>query len=202
MAFNNVPVNGWPQIKKLEELDVIAKKVDGMPVFSSTDRDWLDEWESKLPELPADPETDGVKVLTATTESGETTKSWEEPESSTWDYSTSEVDTGQKWIDGKDIFCKVYNNIQLTNSTDVTVDANFGSDKNIIKFEGVGHYSHNDVMHYAGLGNYMSTNDKAFPRVDGNVLKIIVDNDWSEWTCHFIIYYTKPEAQQTRKRGK
>lgn len=80
MAFNNVPVNGWPQIKQLGELDALAKKVDNMPVFSSTDRDWLDEWENKLPELPADPETDGVKVLTATTESGETVKSWESPQ--------------------------------------------------------------------------------------------------------------------------
>lgn len=26
---------------------------------------------------------------------------------SSWDYSTSEVNTGQKWIDGKDIYCKV-----------------------------------------------------------------------------------------------
>lgn len=26
---------------------------------------------------------------------------------SSWDYSTSEVDTGQKWIDGKTIYCKV-----------------------------------------------------------------------------------------------
>lgn len=26
---------------------------------------------------------------------------------SSWDYSTSEVNTGQKWIDGKDIYCRV-----------------------------------------------------------------------------------------------
>ena len=32
-------------------------------------------------QLPEDPETDGVKVLTATTTSGETVKSWEDPES-------------------------------------------------------------------------------------------------------------------------
>ena len=27
--------------------------------------------------------------------------------SSSWDYSTTETDTGQKWIDGKEIYCKV-----------------------------------------------------------------------------------------------
>lgn len=202
MAFNNVPVNGWPQIKKLEELDAIAKKVDNMPVFSSTDRDWLDEWESKLPELPADPETDGVKVLTATTESGETTKSWEEPESSTWDYSASEVDTGQKWVDGNNIYCKVYNNVQLSNGTDVILDANFGTDKNLIKIEGVGSYTTDNVKTSVPLSNYLPGNDKAIPKVTNGVLLVEIKDNWSAWTCHFIVYYTKTEVQQTRKRGK
>lgn len=130
MAFNNVPANGWPQIKQLEELDAIAKKIDDLPTFTSTDRDWLDEWESRLPELPADPETDGVKVLTATTESGETTKSWEDPESGVVDYSTIEVNTGRKWIDGKDIYSVVIDfesNITLPNNTlyDTELDYSF-----------------------------------------------------------------------------
>lgn len=118
MAFNNVPANGWPQIKKLEELDAIAQKIDNLPTFTSTDRDWLDDWESKLPELPADPETDGVKVLTATTESGETVKSWEEPTNGGVDYSTDEVNTGRKWIDNNDIYSVV-----LTFNTPLEVSA-------------------------------------------------------------------------------
>lgn len=62
----------------LAALDAIAQQIEDMPAYTSSDRAWLDEWENKLPELPADPETDGVKVLTATTTSGETVKSWEE----------------------------------------------------------------------------------------------------------------------------
>lgn len=31
-----------------------------------------------------------------------------------WNYSTSEVNTGQKWIDGKDIYCTVITGINLT----------------------------------------------------------------------------------------
>ena len=201
MSFNNVPVNGWPQIKQLEELDALAKKVDNMPVFSSTDRDWLDEWESKLPELPADPETDGVRVLTATTESGETTKSWEEPESNTWNYSTSEINTGQKWIDDKDIYCRVYNNVTLTNNTNVIVDANFGTDKNIVRIEGVGSYTTDGTKTSVPLSNYLTGNDKAMPKVSDGVFLVEVKDDWSIWNCHFIVYYTKTEAQ-TRKRGK
>ena len=103
MSFNSVPVNGWPQIKDLEKLDAIAKQIEDMPTFSSTDRAWLDDWESKLPELPADPETDGVKVLTATTEDGETVKSWEEQQAGEYRvYSTTPITIG-KWIDNRDV---------------------------------------------------------------------------------------------------
>lgn len=91
----------------LKALDALAQQIEDMPAYTSSDREWLDEWESKLPELPEDPETDGVKVLTATTTSGETVKTWEEPESGgVPDYSTTEQATGQKWIDGKDIYFK------------------------------------------------------------------------------------------------
>lgn len=107
MSFNNVPANGWPQIKDLEKLDAIAKEIENLPTFTSSDRAWMNEWEQKLPELPEDPETDGVKVLTATTTSGETIKSWETPENVNLDYSTTEHNTGVKWIDGKDIYSKV-----------------------------------------------------------------------------------------------
>ncbi|MBO5957316.1 MAG: hypothetical protein J6Q39_07155 [Bacteroidales bacterium] len=68
-----------------------------MPVFTSNDRVFLED-------LPGYPVTDGKKVLTATTESGETSLTYEEPEAGTVDYSTTEQATGQKWIDGKEIY--------------------------------------------------------------------------------------------------
>lgn len=130
MAFNNVPVNGWPQIKDLEKLDALAKQIEDMPTFSSSDRAWLDEWEDKLPELPEDPETDGVKVLTATTEDGETVKSWEDPASGGFNYSTTEQNTGRKWVDNKDIYVKVYNlETPLSLASQTWTDSGFdGSD--------------------------------------------------------------------------
>lgn len=122
MSYNTVPVNGWPQIKKLEELDAIAQQIADMPTFTSSDRAFLADlpaypetdgtkvltattssgettlsYEDKS-DLPADPETDGTRVLTATTESGETVLSWEDKVSSA-DYSTTEQATGRKWLD-------------------------------------------------------------------------------------------------------
>lgn len=41
------------------------------------------------------------------------------PEPTTWDYSTTETDTKQKWTDGKEIYCKV---LQPTITGSITVD--------------------------------------------------------------------------------
>lgn len=128
MAFNNVPVNGFPQIKELEKLDALAKQIEDMPTFSSSDRAWLDEWEEKLPELPADPETDGVKVLTATTESGETVKSWKKPEIPIASASTLggvkvgnglniNAETGVLSVDGSDITVSYSEQYSVTEMT-------------------------------------------------------------------------------------
>lgn len=39
---------------------------------------------------------------------------------SSWDYSTTEVNTGQKWIDGKDIYCCVINNVNDNSLIDLS----------------------------------------------------------------------------------
>ena len=85
--------------EKLAQLNEIAQKVDDMPTFTSDDRAFLAG-------LPGFPTEDGKKVLTATTESGETSLDYEEVEAGAVNYSTSEQATGQKWIDGKDIYFK------------------------------------------------------------------------------------------------
>jgi hypothetical protein len=41
MSFNTIPENGWPQLKKLQEL---AEKVGAMPTFTSTDKAALEEF--------------------------------------------------------------------------------------------------------------------------------------------------------------
>lgn len=140
MSWNNVPVNGWPQIKDLEKLDAIASQIENMPTFTSSDRAFLEDlpaypdtdgakmltattsegntslsYEDIPEELPADPESDGTRVLTATTSSGSTVKSWEAYQNNP-DFSTTEQKTGQKWIDGKDIYFCTYTGLTITTS--------------------------------------------------------------------------------------
>lgn len=141
MSFNNVPANGWPQIKDLEKLDAIASQIENMPTFTSNDRAFLEDlpaypdtdgtkmltattsegntslsYEDIPEELPADPQSDGTRVLTATTSSGSTVKSWEALLSMP-DYSDTEQKTGQKWIDGKDIYFRTFTGLTITTSS-------------------------------------------------------------------------------------
>lgn len=88
-----------------QKLQALADAIDGMPTFTSNDRDFLDDWESILPISDEVPE--GQYVLSATKSELGATYSWEEPESGIINYSTTEQATGQKWIDGKDIYTKM-----------------------------------------------------------------------------------------------
>ena len=156
MAFNNVPVNGWPQIKDLEKLNEIASQIENMPTFTSDDKEFLEDlpaypetdgtkmltatttsgntslsYEDIPEELPSDPQSDGTRVLTATTSSGTTVKSWEAYQGMP-NYSTTEQATGQKWIDGKDIYQKTEvfdTTIQLNPTSWTTVTSGAGMDK-------------------------------------------------------------------------
>ena len=40
MSFNSIPVNGWPQLKELDEL---ARKVGNIPTFTSSDKEALED---------------------------------------------------------------------------------------------------------------------------------------------------------------
>ena len=165
MAFNNVPANGWPQIKDLEKLDALAKQIDNLPTFTSNDRAFLADlpaypvtdgkkvltattdsgntelsYEEIPSELPTDPVSDGVKVLTATTEGGETVKSWEEPAAGRVDYSTTEQNTGVKWIDNKAIYRKVIDfesNISLPNNSLYDTELDYSFVETLISASGV-----------------------------------------------------------------
>ena len=92
-----IPPNGFPNVPSFADLDAIAKQIENMPTFTSNDRAFLEE-------LPAFPIEDGIKVLTATTESGETVLSWETVDSG---IILSDVETPIGSILGNTLFSKI-----------------------------------------------------------------------------------------------
>lgn len=212
MAFNNVPVNGWPQLKDLEKLNAIASQIENMPTFTSDDRAFLEDlpaypdtdgtkiltatttggntslsYEDIPEELPADPQSDGTRVLTATTDDGTTVKSWKAYQSMP-NYSTTEQNTGKKWIDGSSVYAKTYNDLQLTDSIDITVDNNFGSDKNIINLECIAYMATEQIP----ISSLCQSGSRfVYPYLSNGELKIAVNGNMSSYKTRLTVYYTK-----------
>lgn len=218
MAFNNVPVNGWPQIKDLEKLDAIAKQIEDMPTFTSDDKAFLADlpayptedgtkvltattsggetnlsYEDKS-DLPADPQTDGTRVLTATTDNGETVKSWEDMRGV--DYSTTEKKTGQKWIDGKDIYFKTVNFGALPDNTNKSVPHDISNIDLILFKSGIAYNEDKSTelqlphIAFGSLSYYSISLD-----VNKTNVVITTGTDRTSLTdCFVTVYYTKITA--------
>lgn len=211
MAYNNIPVNGWPQIKDLERLDALAQQIADMPTFTSEDRAFLEDLPSypdtdgvkalmattesgntslsyeEIPnELPADPVSDGVRVLTATTSSGTTVKSWGAG-GENQAYSTTPVKVGT-WVDGKDLYRKV---VQFTTTNDEEHAYSLGLQltDHIKRYEA---YIHVDSMnhvcpqsYYAAVGNLFNTYIKS-----DNTISCVCATWAREQPVDVIIWYT------------
>ena len=100
--------------------------------------------------------------------------------------STDEVNTGQKWIDGKDIYCKVLNGSlpEITQSTNYTFDTNAGItfiDGNLVCITTGSLYTLNPYTL-----RYNSTN---------GAVGSIVTSSFSEAGYRVVYRYTKPDPE-------
>lgn len=106
-------------------------------------------------------------------------------------FSTTEQPTGQKWIDGKDVYFKVYTGVQLSSNTDITVDNNFTYDSIVRIMATVKDVSGDDtyITPFQSFGAL--NNDGAIPRVVNNRLSVNCVGTVSG-TATIVIEYTKP----------
>lgn len=169
-----VPPNGFPNVPSFADLDRLAKQIENMPTFTSNDRAFLEE-------LPSFPSEDGTKVLTATTESGETVLSWETPTTGIVNYSTTEQNTGQKWIDGKDIYFRTWDfgeDISISNITWTALDILSSGFAAVIKTEASNTSGGSVVVNSSITEQYV---------------RVIAARDDSSFGMRYItMYYTKP----------
>lgn len=114
------------------------------------------------------------------------------PEPTSWDYSTTETATGQKWIDGSEIYCRVFDNLNKTLSdwTDLGVDAS----------------AVNKIVDGYVIGNDTGKGQCIF-NVDifaasSNKLWILKHGNFSVTVKTAVIFYTKTEATKKRSTKK
>ena len=104
-------------------------------------------------------------------------------------YSETEVNTGKKWIDGKDVYCKVlYNQFPVITTTSNQAIGTLTYDSVI----DVGFIVTNNSGFFGRLNNNISISS-------GNITVSGVSATYSEYYYISIIYYTKPDpAPETR----
>ena len=112
------------------------------------------------------------------------------------DYSTTETATGQKWIDGKEIYCKIENGtLPVISSTGIYDILNY-SNKNIL-------YTNGFITSGTGNKTFLNAYTGAGPltliQKSSGELSIYSPAAYSENTYAFLIYYTKTEAPETRE---
>lgn len=111
MSFNTIPVNGWPQLKELQEL---AEKVGNIPTFTSSDKEAIEDLISNAQALISVAEDGAAGVAFDNTgtdfESTNVQGAIEEAASMGGgvSYSTTETDTGKKWIDDSAIYSQLH----------------------------------------------------------------------------------------------
>lgn len=108
-------------------------------------------------------------------------------------YSTTEQKTGQKWIDGKDIYCKVIELGALPNATTKNVAHNITNISKWIKIVGVANNTNNTTGLSIPLvydGNNATNNTRL--AVNNTNVMLETDTDRSSFNeCYAILYYTK-----------
>ena len=103
-------------------------------------------------------------------------------------YSETEVNTGQKWIDGKDIYCLVLSGI--TPETGVEMSLSGYSGINVIKFGG----------YIETISHGIETIQTRTPRISSaGTIGITLTSNYNGTAYAIIVYYTKPDpAPETR----
>lgn len=110
------------------------------------------------------------------------------------DYSSSEVNTGFTWIDGKYIYKKTINCGNLPNSTTKTVAHNISNISSVIKFDGVATNLTNDMFQTLPFSSATTATDSIELSITATDVQIVTKTSyWSNNypTSYVTIYYTK-----------
>ena len=140
--------------------------------------------------LPATTSATAGQILGLTGENK--TPAWIDDPSPNWDYSETEVNTGKKWINGKDIYMKVITGVFPVIETSTNVNIDYTLDGTLIDCSA--YLTNNDTFskRYTYAYTYR-TNQFTF---------YSVSTGFSEATYYIILYYTKPDPTRVDDPSK
>lgn len=107
------------------------------------------------------------------------------------DYSTTEINTGVKWIDGSAIYKKTINFGALPNATSKSVAHGISNLGILIKFEGVASNSSGRRLPLPILYEPSSATFNTQLDCNNTAINIVTTQDQSEYSAYVTLYYTK-----------
>ena len=106
-------------------------------------------------------------------------------------YSTSEQDTGKRWIDGKKIYQKTVNFGALPNATAKRTAHGISNIDKVISIQGFASDSENNSIPIP----YVATSDASTYSIlmsrEGSNIRIDAKTNWSTYNAYIILEYTK-----------
>ena len=111
-------------------------------------------------------------------------------------YSTTPVKVGT-WIDGRDVYRVVYDNIALSNNVELVVDANFGTNKDVIGFNCITRIVSGTGKIQRPIQSLVTAGtDYSFPYVNNDTLNIIVHGDWTGEVAMLVVDYVETQESE------
>lgn len=108
------------------------------------------------------------------------------------DYSTSEVDTKVKWVDGKTIYRKTINFSNLPNNSTKNVAHGVSGLSQLVKIDAImNRPGTNGGFYLLPFVSKAAANDQVEVSVNDTNVSIATNIDWSSCTAYVTIYYTK-----------
>ena len=106
------------------------------------------------------------------------------------DYSTTEQPTGQKWIDGNDIYFKAIDIGALPNATNKDVLTNITNIRDVVRIDGIATNGtiYTGIPHGANIAQYGV--EVSYDKTN-NYVRVSTSEDQSSYTGVIILYYTK-----------
>lgn len=111
------------------------------------------------------------------------------------DFSSNEVNTGKKWIDGKPIYEKTISLGALPNNSEIQVDHNITFDR-VIDYIAIAQNSAGTVLKLPFLSPTEANNVGA--TINATKVTVFTGSDRSGFTGYCTIQYTKPTEETTQ----
>lgn len=114
------------------------------------------------------------------------------------DYSTTEQNTGRKWIDNSDIYQITLNLGTLPNNSAITADLPTGFDKLINMFGMC--YASNETDVQRPLPFPANSTNPIRCDIQSGVFRLTTYSDWTEYTGIITLLYTKATTTKSKKK--